>query len=97
MEIYQNRLIAYSLGNFATYGRFNVSGNLGLGAVLEVTLAADGSFAAGLMLPTKQVGEGEVRKDPDAKAIDLVRALSEDDFPSRGVRVARDGTLGRRP
>ena len=38
MEIYNNRLIAYSLGNFATYGRFNLSGNNGLGAVLELQL-----------------------------------------------------------
>ena len=101
MEVYNDRLIAYSLGNFATYGRFNLSGNLGVGAVLEVTMAKDGAFVGGRILPTLQEGEGVPVKDPvtedgGGKAIDLVRSLSESDFPTTGVRVAQDGTLGTR-
>ena len=96
MEVYKDRLIAYSLGNFATYGRFTLSGNLGVGAVLDVVLAQDGRFVSGKLLPTRQVGDGLVEKDPDNKALDLVRTLSEQDFPTTGVRVAQDGTLGRR-
>ncbi len=96
MEVYRDRLIAYSLGNFATYGRFNLSGNLGVGAVLDVTLDAEGRFVTGRILPTRQEGEGLVRKDPEGRAIDLVRTLSAEDFPDTGVEVARDGTLARR-
>lgn len=96
MEVYKDRLIAYSLGNFATYGRFTLSGNLGVGGVLEVVLDRDGRFVSGKILPTRQVGEGVVEKDPDSKALDLVRTLSEQDFPTTGVKVAQDGTLGRR-
>ena len=92
-EVYNGRLIAYSLGNFATYGRFNLSGNLGVGAVLEVTLDRDGAFVSGKVLPTKQVGEGIPMKDPDGKAIDLMRTLSADDFPGTAVQVAQDGSL----
>lgn len=96
MEVYKDRLIAYSLGNFATYGRFTLSGNLGVGAVMEVVMDRDGRFVSGKLLPTRQAGEGVVEKDPESRSFDLVRTLSEQDFPSSGVRVAQDGTLGRR-
>lgn len=93
MEIYKDRLIAYSLGNFATYGRFSLGGPLGVGAVLSVTLAADGHFLTGRVLPTRQVGEGRPVKDESGEAIDLVRTLSSEDFPGTAVQVAEDGTL----
>ncbi|MCB9792262.1 MAG: CapA family protein [Alphaproteobacteria bacterium] len=96
MEVYQDRLIAYSLGNFATYGRFNLSGYLGVGAILDVTLAADGRFVSGQLLATQQEGEGVPSMDPEGRAIDLVRSLTEDDFPTTGVLVAKDGSIGRR-
>ena len=93
MEVYQGRLIAYSLGNFATYGRFNLSGNLGVGAVLEVVMDRDGRFVGGKVLPSKQAGEGIPMRDPSGAAIDLVRTLSADDFPGTAVQVAQDGAL----
>jgi poly-gamma-glutamate capsule biosynthesis protein CapA/YwtB (metallophosphatase superfamily) len=93
MEVYKDRLIAYSLGNFATYGRFNLSGNLGVGAVLEATLDKQGRFVGGKILPTRQEGEGVPVRDEGAKAVDLVRSLSTDDFPGTAVLVAQDGTL----
>ena len=43
MEVYKDRLIAYSLGNFATYGAFNLKGVNGLGLVLEAKLAEHGT------------------------------------------------------
>ena len=95
MEVYNDRLIAYSLGNFATYGRFNLSGNLGVGAVLEVVMDAEGRFVTGKVLPTRQEGEGVPVKDDEGTAIDLVRTLSADDFGSTAVRVAQDGGLAR--
>ena len=96
MEIYKDRLIAYSLGNFATYGRFNLSGYLGVGLILDVTLDSEGKFVSGQILPTKQIGEGVPQPDPDNKAVDLIRKLSKEDFPATGVQVAQDGTLGRK-
>ena len=93
MEVYDGRLIAYSLGNFATYGRFNLSGNQGLGAVLEVSLAADGRFTGGRVLGTRQEGEGIPMPDPTNAGADLVRLLTQQDFPETGVRIAQDGTI----
>ena len=96
MEIYNDRLIAYSLGNFATYGRFNLSGNSGLGVVLDVTMDREGRFVGGSLLPTRQEGAGIPVKDPDARAVDLIRSLSTEDFPEHGIGVAKDGSIGRR-
>ncbi len=96
MEIYRDRLIAYSLGNFATYGRFNLSGPLGIGGVLEVEVDGEGRFVAGQLLPTRQEGRGVPVIDEGAAALDLVRTLSAEDFPETGVIVAQDGSLGAR-
>jgi len=38
LELYRGRLIAYSLGNFCTYGRFSLIGPLGHAVVLSVEL-----------------------------------------------------------
>ena len=93
MEIYEGRLIAYSLGNFATYGRFNLAGPLGLGLVLEVKLARDGRFLSGRILSTKQAGKGIPAPDPEGLAAALVGRLSRQDVPDTGVRIARDGSI----
>jgi hypothetical protein len=95
MELYKDRLIAYSMGNFSTYGRFNLNGNQGIGEILEVQLAKDGRFATGRILGTRQEGQGIPRLDPDNAAADLVRALTASDFPDYGVKIAQDGTIGR--
>ena len=95
MEIYKDRLIAYSLGNFATYGRFNISGNQGIGVILDVSLGPDGAFKGGRLLGTRQEGRGTPAPDPANAAADLIRLLTQQDFKQYGVKVAQDGTLGR--
>ncbi len=87
MEIYKERLIAYSLGNFATYGRFDLSGSLGYTVMLEVSLSADGRFAGGKLIPTKQEGKGVPMPDETGRGAKLVRTLTQQDFPKTGVRI----------
>ena len=79
MEVYQNKLIAYSLGNFATYGRFSLSGNKGLGVILEAELNAQGDFTGGKLFSTKQINRGIPVKDPDNRAILLIKKLSKEE------------------
>jgi hypothetical protein len=93
MEFYKGRLIAYSLGNFATYGRFTLSGAQGLGMVLEVELDGLGRFKAGRILPTRQVDKGLAVPDPKGAVIPLVRSLTAEDFPETGARISEDGTV----
>jgi poly-gamma-glutamate capsule biosynthesis protein CapA/YwtB (metallophosphatase superfamily) len=87
MELYKDRLIAYSLGNFATYGRFDLSGPLGFTVMLEVSLAEDGRFAGGKLISTKQEGKGVPVPDGTQRGAKLVRQLTQLDFPKTGVRI----------
>ena len=95
MEWYKGRLIAYSLGNFAGYKVFSMGGPLSLSGILRVTLRGDGSFDSGTLVPTRMVGAGLPAIDPSESAHGIVRTLSHEDFGSRGVKVAANGTLSR--
>jgi poly-gamma-glutamate capsule biosynthesis protein CapA/YwtB (metallophosphatase superfamily) len=95
MEWYKGRLIAYSLGNFAGYGVFSMSGALGISGVLRVTLKADGSWAGGRLVPTQMVGRGTPALDGAERAHGIVRTLSREDFGARGARVTPEGRLLR--
>ena len=47
VELYKNRLIAYSLGNLAGYKNFGTGGNSSLSALLTVAVTPTGRFFAG--------------------------------------------------
>src|SRR5262249_25563448 len=72
MEVYQGKLIAYSLGNFATYGPFNLSGENGLSLILEVHLAPDGSFFRGQVHPVRQEKPGGPKLDPQLSIVPIL-------------------------
>ena len=55
MERYKDRLIAYSLGNFATYYGISVAGIKGVAPILTATLDGDGAFVAGQIVSTVQL------------------------------------------
>mgnify|MGYP000545459568 CR=1 FL=1 len=93
MEVYNDRLIAYSLGNFATYGRFSLSGNKGLGVILETTLDPEGKIIQGTLISTKQEGRGIPVLDPENTGVNLIRSLSAEDFPTSSIKIAQDGTF----
>ncbi|MBN2800717.1 MAG: CapA family protein [Deltaproteobacteria bacterium] len=94
MELIDGHLVAYSLGNFATYGRFSLGGHLSTSLVLEVVLDRDGRLVQGKILPVRLEGKGVPVPDPEGVAIDLIRSLTEEDFPGRGPVIAKDGSLG---
>src|SRR6185312_3821035 len=93
MELYKGKLIAYSLGNFATYGPFNLNAENGLSLVLEAHLAPDGTFLRGQAYPVKQEKPGGPKLDPDMKILPVLRALSTADFPQTAIVVGPQGEL----
>ncbi len=93
MEVYKDRLVAYSLGNFATYGWFRLDAELALTMVLEVQLAADGRFVSGQIHSAKQEGRGVPVPDTSSAALAKVRALSKADFPATSPKFADDGGI----
>lgn len=93
MELYRDRLVAYSMGNFATYGQFNLRGPQGLGMVLELELFPDGRFKTGRIIPTRQQGRGTPVPDPTGAVIGEVRELTAADFPGTGPTISEDGVI----
>lgn len=93
MEIYNGRLIAYSLGNFATYGGMNLKGPLGITLILEARIGTDGAFLDGRVIPVRQSSPGGPRLDKKKEVIPLLKKLSKEDFGATAIRVADDGTL----
>ncbi len=93
MEIYKGKLIAYSLGNFATYGPFNLNAENGLSLVLEAHLASDGTFLRGRAYPVKQEKPGGPKMDAEMKILPVLRGLSNADFAQTAVAVGPQGEL----
>ncbi len=93
IEIYKDRLIAYSLGNFCTYGWFRLYGETALTMALEVKIGADGKFLGGKIHSGKQEGRGGPLLDPTNAGLRVVRGLSEMDFAANAPKFADDGTI----
>jgi hypothetical protein len=96
MELYKNRLIAYSLGNFAGYHNFTIDGVLGQSGILQVKLGADGRFVSGRFVSTLMVGPGQPVLDPSGTGAALISQLSAQDIGAHGVRIGPDGAIVRR-
>lgn len=93
MEIYKDRLIAYSLGNFATYGWFRLEAETALTTVLEVNIDKDGKFIGGMINAAKLEGRGIPMLDSSGESIRKIRSLSETDFGVNAPKIADDGSF----
>lgn len=93
MEIYQGKLIAYSLGNFATYGPFNLNAENGLSLILEAHILPDGTFLRGQVYAIKQDKPGGPKLDDSLKIVPILRTLSQTDFGANGIMVGPRGEL----
>jgi poly-gamma-glutamate capsule biosynthesis protein CapA/YwtB (metallophosphatase superfamily) len=93
MERYKGRLIAYSLGNFATYYGISVAGIKGIAPVLTVTLDGNGVFVDGQITSTTQLRPAGPSIDEKQRALSLIRGLSTEDFGNPGLKFETDGSL----
>jgi poly-gamma-glutamate capsule biosynthesis protein CapA/YwtB (metallophosphatase superfamily) len=94
IEIYKGKLIAYSLGNFLGYGRFNLTGPSGIGYALRADIDLEsGRFVSGRIKPFVLRPLGIPARDPEGQSIALIRRLTAEDLGSRGAFVGEDGTV----
>lgn len=96
MEIYRDRLIDYSLGNFATYGWFKLEAETALTVILEARLDASGKFIGGKLYSARQEGLGIPVLDSSGTAIKKIRSLSMADFGPTAPTILDDGTISPR-
>jgi hypothetical protein len=93
MEFYRGKLIAYSLGNFATYRGFNLDGPLGVTGVLQLEFAPDRRLAQARLVPLVQRPREGPAPDAAGAATRLVGELSAEDFGPAAAAVGPDGLI----
>ena len=95
LELYQNKLIAYSLGNFCTYGIISIKQEKGIAPILSVSLDKNGDFVRGKIYSFKQKYPGFPLPDNKNSAARLMKQLSETDFPDSKISIDPHGNLNR--
>lgn len=93
MELYRDRLIAYSLGNFATYYGISINDLKGVAPILEAELDYQGRFIGGRIHSTVQIRPGGPQPDPTQRALNTIRDLSDSDLEGHGLVFKTDGRL----
>jgi poly-gamma-glutamate capsule biosynthesis protein CapA/YwtB (metallophosphatase superfamily) len=81
IEVYRGRLIAYSLGNFCTYGGISLDKEKGYAPLLWVELGRKGELVRGRIHSFIQMPPGGPKKDEEKRAWALIKKLSQEDFP----------------
>ncbi len=95
IELYKNRLITYSLGNFCTYGRFNLRGAAGIAPIVNVTVDRTGLFVEGKITPIYQGKTHGPKIDASNRATKKIQELTRQDFPNTPLQIQDDGTIIR--
>ena len=93
VEVYRERFIGYSLGNFCTYGRFNLSGPNGIAPLLKLNVDTSGKFLSGRIIPVFQIYYGGVKVDPEKKVIRKIKELISQDFPESVIDISENGDI----
>ncbi|WP_448561812.1 CapA family protein [Trichothermofontia sp.] len=95
IEVYGNKLIAYSLGNFVGYGGLSSAAETGYSLILEVQMDRLGNFIAGQIIPIHIDGEGIPKLDRQFRTVKLVQRLNHSDFPQTPLTITPQGYLQR--
>ena len=93
MELYRERLIAYSLGNFATWWGISVTGPKGYAPLLRAVLDGNGRFVAGDIVSMRQERPDGPRPDPADRAGRVMRELTVLDFGGGGLTFDSTGAF----
>jgi hypothetical protein len=92
IERRRGKLIAYSLGNFAGWDNFGISGDLGLSGLLTVTIDSKGRVRGGRWLSLRLAEPGVPVIDSGHTSARLADRLSAEDF-SKTFRMDAKGNI----
>jgi len=94
VEVYNNRFIAYSMGNFSTFSRVNVEGVNGLAPIFRIFTTRSGCFLKAHITPTWQPVEDRTpRFDPAGRVISVIQNLTRADFPELKIQITDNGWI----
>ncbi len=91
VEVYKNRFVAYSMGNFCTYGGINVSGINGWSPIIKVYTNSTGDFLKAHITSTYQTPRSSVKIDSQKQVLKRIQQLTREDFPECGVEIDDSG------
>ncbi len=90
VEVYKNKFVAYSLGNFCTYGTISLAGPNGFAPLLRLKLNKRGDFLSALVTSTKQSKLNGLTLDKNNRAFNTMKSLTEADFLNNGLVFAEN-------
>lgn len=93
IEVYQGKLIAYSLGNFLGYRVFSTSSYKGYSMILDVKLNEEGDFLSGKIIPVRLNKLGIPYIDQGFSTVGLLRSLNKSDFPNNPIEINSKGEI----
>ncbi|MFT3753220.1 MAG: CapA family protein [Paludibacter sp.] len=95
VEVYKNRFITYSMGNFCTYSCVSVAGQCGIAPLFHIYTNGSGEFLKAQIIPTRQLKFQAPRYDEGKKAISVIQNLTNADFPEMKevIRIGNDGWI----
>lgn len=91
IDLYKGKFIAYSLGNFCTYGQFNLKGPNGIAPVLSIRVNRNGDFISGGVVSVAQEGKGGPTLDQSGRALLEIKRLTSEDIPEVRPDFDRNG------
>lgn len=95
-ELYKDRFIIYSLGNFCTAGDFSISGISGYAPIVKVYTDREGVFQKGEITSAVQLDKTGPVLDPDHAAAKEIRRLTLLDFPNTPLTISEEGKIERK-
>ncbi len=96
IELYKNRFITYSMGNFCTYGRFNLRGLNGIAPLFKLNVDEKGVFLSGKIIPLIQKYKKGPEPDEKKLAIKEISELTSQDFPETKLIISDDGLISKK-
>ncbi len=95
VELYRDRFIAYSLGNFATWWGISIANEKGYAPLLSLKLDGNGRFLGGEVVSFVQGRPEGPRLDPANRAAVMTGELTAADFPGGELKVQQNGQISR--
>ena len=95
VELYKNKFISYSGGNFATFGKINISGSMGIAPIFKIRIDNKGDFISGEIIPVRQTYKSlGPFIDSEKLAIKKIISLNKSDFPNgNGLSISEEGKI----
>lgn len=93
VEVYKNKFIAYSLGNFCTYGMFSLKGPNGIAPLLRLKINTKGDFLFADIVSVKQDKINRLTVDAQDGAFKKIKLLTDTDFPGHNLDFSSSGRI----